>query len=308
MFTTLLRIVKYGTQNFLRNGLLSTATIVIMVFALLVVGSLIIFNVGIDNAINAIKDQIDISVYFKDDVGEKDILAIQKALEEEPHVARVEYVSKDQALSLFKERHESDPIIAQALQELNENPLAASLSIKAKDQKDFPQIVEFITKNDQWQADVSKISYTETQLIIDRLTQIFDSIQTIGWTVTIFLIFTAVVVTFNTISLTIYSNREEIGIMRLVGGSNYFIRSPYLVTGVIYGLIAGMVSFLFLWFYVWLNSVPSNSYTAFQLLGELRIPAYFHSNFFKILSYQIFFGVLLGIASSVIAVSRYLRT
>lgn len=308
MLTTFIRILKYGTQNFWRNGWLSSATVVIMIFALLVVGNLIIFNIGIRNAIAAIKSQIDISVYFTDDAGETAILAIQKELEAESHVERVEYVSKEKAIGLFKEKHKDDPTINQALQELNENPLAASLNIRAKDQKDFSQIVEFINAKKEWQSDIAKISYSETQLIIDRLTQIFDSVQTIGWTVTIFLIFTAVVVSFNTISLTIYSNREEIGIMRLVGGSNYFIRGPYLVTGILYGLIAGFFSFLIIWMYVWFNSAPSQLYSISQLLVELRVPAYFHANFFKILFYQLFFGTLLGIVSSAIAVSRYLKT
>ena len=76
MITMLLRIIKYGMQNFWRNGWLSTATVIIMVTALLLVGNLIIFNVGIKNAIEAVRDQIDISVYFKEEAGEKNILAI----------------------------------------------------------------------------------------------------------------------------------------------------------------------------------------------------------------------------------------
>ena len=185
--------------------------------------------------------------------------------------------------------------------------MAASLNIKAKDPKEFSKIVDFINSNKTWQSDISKISYTETQVIINRLTQIFDSVQTIGWTITIFLMFTAILVTFNTISLAIYSNREEINIMRLVGASNYFIRGPYLITGVIYGLIAGLISFLIIWLYVWLNSSTTEFYTLSQLLLELGIPKYFHANFFKVLGYQLVFGVVLGIASSAIAIGRYLK-
>ena len=111
MLTTLIRIFKYGTQSFWRNGWLSTATIVIMVTALLVVGNLIIFNIGVSNAIEAIRGKIDISIYFKDEVGEKSILSTQKILEDQPEVAGVEYISKDRALSDFKERHKDDPTI-----------------------------------------------------------------------------------------------------------------------------------------------------------------------------------------------------
>ena len=220
---------------------------------------------------------------------------------------RVEYISKEKALLIFKEEHKDDPTINEALQELNENPLMASLNIKAKNTKDFAGIVQFINKNKDWEGDISKISYGETQTIIDRLTQIFASVQAIGWTVTIFLILTAVLVTFSTISLAIYSNREEIGIMRLVGAANFFIRGPYLVTGIMYGLIAGFLSFLVIWLYVWLNSAPSEFYSISQLMVELGIPKYFHTNFFKVLFYQLFFGVALGISSSAIAIGRYLK-
>lgn len=307
MITTLLRIIKYGGQSFFRNGWLSTATIVIMVTALLVVGNLIVFNIGMKNAISSVRSKIDVSVYFKDGVSEKAILSIQKELETLPEVASIEYVSKEKALELFRENNKNYPTINQALEEFDENPLAASLNIKAKDPKEFSKIVDYINGMAAWRADIDKISYTETQIIIDRLTQIFDSVQVVGWTVTIFLMLTAILVTFSTISLAIYSNREEIGIMRLVGASNYFIRGPYIVTGIIYGLIASVTSFLIIWMYVWFNSATSNFYTLSQLFIELGIPKYFHANFFGILGYQLLFGVVLGIASSVIAIGRYLK-
>jgi cell division transport system permease protein len=307
MFTTFLRVIKYGIQNFFRNGWLSTATVIIMILALLVVGNLLIFSVGVKTVVKSIRDQIDIGVYFKDEIGEKDILNIQKVLEEQSKVEKVEYISKEKALFLFKEKHKDDPTINQAIQELNENPLAASLNIKARDPKDFSEIVEFINQNQGWQNNISKITYSEIQIIIDRLTQIFDNVQTIGWTVTIFLILTAIMVAFNTISLAIYSNREEIGIMRLVGASNFFIRGPYIVTGIVYGLIGGILSFIIIWFYIWFSSSSSQFYSIAKLLFELGIPKYFHSNFFEILTYQIFFGIFLGITSSVIAINRYLK-
>jgi cell division transport system permease protein len=95
--------------------------------------------------------------------------------------------------------------------------------------------------------------------------------------------------------------------MRLVGAANYFIRGPYLVTGIMYGLIAGFLSFLIIWFYIWFNSAPSQLYSISQLMWELGIPKYFHANFFIVLFYQLFFGVVLGIASSAIAIGRYLK-
>ncbi|MBI4094798.1 MAG: hypothetical protein HY435_01235, partial [Candidatus Liptonbacteria bacterium] len=108
MLTVLTRIINYGLKSFWRNGLLSTATVAIMVLALMVFGSLIIFRVVTHEAVTSIKDKIDISVYFKSSVPEDEILAVKRSLESLAEVRSVDYISSDEALLIFRERHKED--------------------------------------------------------------------------------------------------------------------------------------------------------------------------------------------------------
>ena len=146
------------------------------------------------------------------------------------------------------------------------------------------------------------MSYAQNALIIDRLNKIINTGERAGLAITIFLAMAAILVTFNTVRLAIYSNREEIGIMRLVGASNRFIRGPYVVEGVIYGLVAGFLSILATLPAVYFASPYVNIF-----IPEINLWSYLISNFAKLLGYQILFGVGLGIISSWIAVRRYLK-
>ncbi len=301
MLTTLFRIIKYGFLGFWRNGWLSTATLSIIVLALLVFEGLIIFNVLTNGALNILKDKIDISVYFKADTPEDDILNIQKSLESLAEVKNVEYISRDRALEIFKERHADDPTISQSLEELQENPLLASLDIKANDPSQYSIIADYLNNTD-FKTQFEKVTYAQNAVVIERLGKIIDTAEKGGFLLIVFLTLIAILVTFNTIRLAIYSSRDEIGIMRLVGGSNAFIRGPYLVEGVIYGLLAGLFSIIIISPVIYFVSPYIQIF-----ISEMDLWLYFKTNLVIILIYQAIFGVGLGVVSSYIAVRKYLK-
>lgn len=301
MFTALSRIIKYGIQGFWRNGWLSTATLFIMLITLVASIGLITFNVLTKTALNALQDKIDISVYFKNTVPEDDILNIKRSLESLTEVKKVEYISRDQALEIFKSRHINDPTISQAISELTDNPLNASLNVKANDPKQYAVIASYLDK-DPIKSFAEKVSYAQNTVVIERLNKIIDTGQRAGLILTIILAAVAILVTFNTIRLAIYSNREEIGIMRLVGASNRYIRGPFVVEGIIYGLSAGLLSMLIALPAVYFISPYINVF-----VPEINLWQYFVSNFLKLLGYQFLLGVVLGIISSTIAISKYLK-
>lgn len=300
MFTAFIRVIRYGLQNFSRNLWLSGATLAIMILTLLVAEGLVLFNAASRVALQSVQDKIDVSVSVKQEVAEEDILAMKTELETLEAVKSVEYISREKALDLFKERRGSNPIVSQALEELGENPLLASLNIKARDPKEYPQIVEYANKN--FAERVEKVSYVETQLLIERLIRITDTVRTFGIAFNIFLAFVAVIVTFNTISLAIYATREEVGIMRLVGASNRFIRGPYVITGILYGLIGALVSII-----IAVPFIGAGAGLLEVVLPEFNLQSYFYSNLLTIFLYQVMFGVILGVISSMIAITRYLK-
>jgi len=301
MLTTLLRIVKYGLQSFKRNAWLSTATIAIMVLALIVFAGLIVFNVLTHRIIASVQDKIDISVYFKTDAPEDEVLRIRSTLQTLPEVKTVEYVSKDKALELFKERHAEDQTISQALEQLEDNPLLASLNIKARDPEEYSVIAAYLN-NDSIQPFVERVTYNQNATVIERLNKILKTARGTGLALTIFMSLVAVLITFNTIRLAIYASRENVNIMRLVGGSNFFVRGPFLIEGILYGIISAVVSLLLISPVVYLISPYSS-----VLIPELNLWSYYLSGLGGLFLYQLLFGIGLGLISSFIAVGRYLR-
>ncbi|MBI4991687.1 MAG: ABC transporter permease [Candidatus Harrisonbacteria bacterium] len=301
MVTTLYRIIKYGVQGFFRNGWSSIPALSVMTLVLFVFLNLIIFNVLADSALAILRDKIDISVYFQTNVSEDDILKVQRSLASLSEVKDVEYISRDLALQSFKDRHKEDQTINQALEVLGENPLSASLNIKAKDPRDYPVIVSYLN-NENLNNLVDQVTYSQNQLIINRLANIAETAGKGGVALTVILSVIAVFVTLNTIILTIYSTRDEIGVMRLVGAANKFISGPYIIQGVLYGILAAFLSMLLM---VPLISVAAPYVKV--LMPEVNINGYFYSNLLKLTGYQLGFGVVLGTVSSIIAVRRYLK-
>ncbi len=301
MFTTFFRIIKYGFLGFWRNGWLSMATLSIIILALLVFEGLIIFKVLTEGALDSIQNKIDISVYFKMDAPEDEILKIKKSLESLAEVKSIEYVSRDEALELFKQRHADDPTITQSLEELEENPLLASLNIKAYDPKEYVTIADYLDKTDS-KTFFEKVTYAQNAVVIERLNKIIDTAEKGGLILILVLALVAVLVTFNTIRLAIYSGREQIEIMRLVGASNSFIRGPYIVEGVIYGLLGAILSMILAAPIIYFVSPYIKIFIA-----EMDLWAYFNSHLLLILAYQLLFGIGVGVVSSIIAVRKYLR-
>ncbi|MDO8574249.1 MAG: permease-like cell division protein FtsX [bacterium] len=301
MLTTLSRLIKYGVQIFWRQRLLSVATMVVILLALLLFEGLIISGVVASTAINSIQDKIDISIYFKSNASEDEMLQVKSSLERMIEVSAVEYVSRDKALEMFRERHKSDETISRAVESLKENPLSASLNIKAKDPSKYSVIANYLNNNVPGEL-VENITYNQNQVVIDRLASVIQVSRQAGLLAALFLTIVAILVAFNTILLGIYSNRDEISIMRLVGASNIYVRGPFVVMGVIYGVITAIISVVLAMPVIWFASPYVKLFIPAMDLRE-----YFAAHFFLIFSYQLLFGIGIGVISSFIAIRRYLK-
>ncbi len=307
MFLTIKRIIKAGFINFWRNGFVSLSSVVVMVITLFVIGSLIFLNAMLKQSLELIKDKVDVNAYFVTTANESSIMAVKQSLEALPEVSRVDYISRDQALQNFRDRHQGDEVELQALDELGDNPLRASLAIKAKDPSQYETIATFLNDNENavspnGSSIIAKINYNDNRVAIDRLTQIIDAIAKFGLAVTVTLVVTSIIIVFNTIRLAIYIAREEIAVMRLVGASNAYIRGPFVFEGIMYGIIAAIITLLV--FYpltLWLGS----STQAF--FGGVNLFTYYTMHFGPIFLTIVGAGILLGAISSYLAVKKYLR-
>lgn len=301
MFLTFSRILKYGFQNFTRNGWLGLATVAVMTLTLFVLQGLLIFNVVGETAVSVAQNKIDISVYFKSATAEDSILGLKKSLENLSEVKKVEYISADRALAEFKTHYQENSVVSQAVEELGENPLLSSLNIKAYNPKQYAAISAYLG-NESLKPLIEKISYAQNQVVIERLNNIIETIQSGGVILTILATIIAILVAFSAIQMAIYTNRETIAVMRVVGASNNLIRGPYIVEGVLNGISAGILSLILmapLIFYV--------SPYLFKFIPQMDLLDYFTQNLVHLLCYQLFFGIILGVFSSWVAVRRYLK-
>jgi len=257
----------------------------------------IVANVVLEN----LEKKIDISVYFKLETLEEEILGVKSQLEELEEVDSVSYISQEEALIKFKEKHKDNPILLQSLEELEINPLEASLNIKAKETSQYASINQFL-ESVYYQDVIDKVNYMQNKEVIDKLSEIILDVKTAGLGLTILLALIVFLVTFNSIRLAIYSSREEIGVMRLVGASNWFIRGPFIVEGIFYGIIATIVTLAILYpiFYF-----LSPKISGFLPIGDIF--AYFQANLLSFLVLLLGIGIILGGFSSLIAVRKYLK-
>lgn len=295
------RILRQGFINFWRNGWVSLATVLIMCLTLFVFGSLFFFNVLLTSALESLQEKVDVSVYFKTTAPENEILSLKSSLERLSEVSAVEYISRDEALLEFQERHRDNSLITQSLDELGDNPLGASLNIRAKNPDQYESISRFLEAA-SFEAIIDKVNYRQNRLVIERLSNILVSSRAVGFGVTIALAVIAVLVAFNTIRLAIYTSKDEISIMRLVGATNRYIRGPFLVEGVIHGVIASIAAVVIFWpLAVWLGPLAQ------RFFGGPNLFNYYLSNLAWIFLMLLALGVTLGIISSLIATRRYLR-
>jgi cell division transport system permease protein len=299
------RIIRSGWINFKRSGVISVASILVLTITLCIITSLIFLQAVLQTSLAQIKDKVDVTVYFTPGAPEDKITELKTSLEKLPEVSMINYTSSDEAILNFRERHKNDYLTIQALDELNDNPLGASLNIKAKDPSQYESIASLLSPESELGKDnaaiISKVNYNENKLVIERLNKLINGASDLGLIVTLVSIIIAIVVTFNTIRLTIYISREEIGIMRLVGAENRYIRGPFMMEGIIYGVFSALITMVI--FYpitLWLG------HTLTDFLG-INLNDYYVSNFFQIFLIIVLFGVILGMISSYLAIRKYLK-
>ena len=301
MIEAIKRVFKWGLKNFWRNGWLSTATISIMVLTLLVITVLLMVNVIANATLENLEDKIDISVYFKLETPEAEILDAKVQLEKLAEVESIEYTSQNDALIAFKEKHKDNPVLLQSLDELENNPLEASLNIKANETSQYASINQFL-ESVHYKSIIDKVNYLQNKGVIEKLGKIIVDVKTFGLILSFGMALIVFLVTFNSIRLAIYSSREEINVMKLVGASNWFIRGPFIIEGLMYGLISTIVTMILLYPVFYFVSPKLSSFLPIE-----NIFSYFKSNAAILTLLLLAISSVLGVFSSFFAVRKYLK-
>ncbi len=302
MMMTFKRILSAGATSFARSGLVSFATVLIMTVTLIIIGALVLLSAVLTNTLTSIQNKVDVNVYFLTTAQESQVQDVQSRLEQRPDVTQVTYTSADEALAQFRQNHANDTLTLQALDQLGGNPLGATLAVRAKDPSQYATIVTFLQNDPAASSIIDRINYAQNKVVIDRLTSAIKATQEAGLALVLLFAIASIVIALATVRLAIYSARDEIAVMRLVGASNAYIRGPFIIAGIISGLIAGLIALGFFFPIAW---YAGHSFTSW--LGGFNLFTYYVSNFPYIFLVIVGSGFALGAIASYLAVRRYLR-
>lgn len=300
------RVLVSGGKNFTRGGAVAVATVLIMTVTLAIIASLIFLSSLLSYTLNTIKDKVNVSVYFVTTASEREILAVKDQIEKLPQVESVTYTSAADALASFRERHANDQLTLQALDELGGNPLDASLSVRAKNPSEYESIVNFLEASPALSTSgtslIDRINYAQNKDVIDRLALAIQATREIGFVIVILFAIASILIALATIRLAIYTAKDEIAVMRLVGASNAYIQGPFVVTGVITGLTAAIIVLFLLWPATWYAGVQTSEW-----FGGFNVANYYSGHFALIFSILMLSGIVLGAVASALAIRRYLK-
>jgi cell division transport system permease protein len=307
-FNTFKRIVRTGATNFVRNAWLAMAAMAVMVVTLTIILFSLVASATFNNTIAQITSKINISVYLKDSVTEEQRTVLMDGLRQLPNVKNVGFVSKDQALAEYKAANANNQGLLQALNETS-NPLPASVKVLPHDPSRIQDIKNFLDKPDNVALldPQAGTSYSgDRKAAIDKITHATNVLQRIGVAAVIIFAVISMLIIFNTIQMAIFNRRDELTIMRLLGATTWYIRGPFVVESIIYGVISAVLSILII------NAVFITASSALQAssLGLLDIGyanTYFHDKFWILLTMQLVIGIVIGAVSSIIATRRYLK-
>jgi len=301
------RVFVGGGKNFIRGGAVSAATVLVMTVTLAIIGSLIFLSALLSFTLESVKDKVDVSVYFVTSASEQSILAVKDQLEKLPQVSSVTYMSAAEALTVFRGRHANDQLTLQSLDLLGYNPLDASLTVRAKDPSQYDSIVNFLDASPALSASgtsiIDRINYdANNKNAINRLSQAITATRQIGFAIIIIFVIASILIAFATIRLAIYTSKDEIAVMKLVGASNAYVQAPFIVEGIITGLIAATIVVIFFWPATWYVGVRTSAW-----FGGFNLGQYYVSHFPLVFGILMLSGIVLGGVASVFAIRKYLK-
>lgn len=299
---SLFRVIKFALQKLVRNTWLSLVTITVLVLALLSVNFIIVFNYIAEQSVMSIKDKVDISINFKEQVTDVEIDNLQRFLSGLDIVDSVIYISPQQALETFKHRYQDSDELLSSLDELDTNPLPASLIVRAHNIEDYEQILTILS-NDTYQSLIANTTFEDYRTLINKLHSIIFKVQRVGYGISLLFVLMSVLIIYNTVRINVYTYREEIGIMKLVGASNTFVRAPFILESVFLGILALIVIISII--YPVLNIIQP--YLSVFFGAHFDLISYFHTNYMMIFGGQLLAVVVLNVIASGWAVGRYLK-
>jgi len=301
---TLSRIVKFSLQSFGRNIWLSIVTITIIVLTLFSVTSLVFVNATMNEAIRLVESKVDVSVYFKPTATPDQVFAVQTNLEALSYVREVKYVTKSEALEKLRAMYNDSPLILESLKELDSNPLGDTLIVGTFDTADYQKVIDVLNATPQYAVLIDNKNFDDNRFVVDKLEALSTQAVRIGWAVTIFFLLIAILVIVNTIRIAIYTHKNEIGIMKLVGASNRFVRGPFVVEAIIYAFIGSFITFGLAYIFAHVSDPYVRGLLA---QADFSLTMYLNEHILLLFGGELLGIVFISVAATWLALSRYLK-
>lgn len=303
MFIFFQRVCVFACKNFLRNIGFSLITVLILVMTLVAFDVVLLVRGLTETAIKLVEGRVDVSLIFKPKAEESRVQEMRDLLSKMPSVAQVIYKTPEQVLAEFKERNKDDKDIMSALTEMNNNPLGGTLIVRAQNASDYTAILKTIDIP-EYNAVIEKKTFDDNGPIIQRISAITGRTEQVSLAVGTILTIMAFLIIFNVIRLSIVSRGEEIGIMKLVGATNWFVRSPFLLEVTIYSVLAWLVNLGVIYGAL---RVTEPYFLRFFEGVDFSLIGYFNDNFLLFFGLELIGLVFLGILSAGLAMRRYLK-
>lgn len=295
--------IKYltdqGIENIWKNKMMAFATFCVLLISLMLVGMSVLFYINVDSMINGIGSNNEIAVFINKGTSKERVEAFGEELKAIDNVDSVSYVSKEQALDDMIASMPEYEVIFNSLN--NDNPLVDGYSVKLKNQELTSETVAQIQQ-------IQDLYYLRTSYeFVEFLRELRRLITLIAGAVIIALVVVSMIMISNTTKASVFARREEIQIMKYVGATNAFIRTPFFVEGMVTGLFAGIGAFLITWFgYHSVSSILLQQVSVMNVIGMGSIIPFGKIRFFVLIAY-LAAGAFIGAIGSVISTRKHIN-
>lgn len=266
----------------------------LMVISFFILSSFTIISTGLSSVLNYFETKPEITIFLKDGLDKATVSDIQTELSNFPSIREIKFISKEKALSIYKEQNKNNPMLTEMV---TASILPASFEITVSDPKIFEQIAQkFSTRTDV----VDEIIYQKD--VIQSLLNWTNIVRKTGIITILIIGFITFMTIFTIIGMKITNRKDEIRISRLLGASKFYVKKPFLLEGIFYGLTGSIIGF-FICFLLSLN-FRTNLNTFFSPIIFIRTDFTFY---FYIVLTEMLLGIILGLFASWVGVKRYIK-
>ena len=285
---------KTDWHHIRRSPIQSLTALFLMTFSFILISAFVVVNSGLSQILNYFETKPEITIFIKDGVDQISIDNLKKEITNFPNIKEVKFISKDKALEIYKQQNKDNPMLTEMV---TASILPASIEVTVSDPKTLDQIYQnYATKTDI----VDEIIYQKD--VIESLLDWTNAIRRGGLVITIVIIAISFISIVSIIGMKTTNRKDEIKISRLLGASKFYVKKPFLLEGIFYGLLGSFIGsiLVFITLYFSRNSVNSFFQPVNFVSGDL-------SFFSLIIFIELIFGCLIGLLASWIGVKRYIK-